>query len=413
MYIKMIFTKKSILKILLLLSFFSCLASSASASEPSVITVTPSAQVITPGQPFTIDISIDPSIPITGAQFDLQVDQSLVTITGVDEGDLFNQNGADTFFGSGAIDNDAGTVTDVFCSILGSTSVSSTGVMATISLTAESNTGISTFDLSGVVISDASSTAASYTIVNANVLVDTVPVLNAIGARSIDEEGTLSFTISATDADNDNMAYSATGLPGGANFDNASGVFTWTPSDGQAGSYMVTFEVTDGYLTDSEVVTITVNEVDHSPVITTFEPANGAVFDETDVITISADASDVDGDTLSYTIKIDGVTRSTGPSYSWTTDYSSAGAHTIEVTVSDGTNEATSQHTITINNVHPRWDVNEDGSVDILDVTMVSQKYGTSLLEEPYPRWDINQDGSVNIQDLVVIGYHFGETGVE
>ncbi len=381
----------------------------SAAGESPIIVV--ADQIVTPNQQFTVNVTIDPAVPITGAQFNLLFDSSIATVNSVTEGDLFTQDGASTILNDGTIDNNAGTVTDVYSSILGATSVSTSGTMATISLTAGGSTGRLDLNLSNVVISDANSNAASYTITDTSVLIDTEPVLAQIGAKSVDEESALAFTVSASDADGDNLTYSASNLPDGASFNTATRVFTWTPADGQTGTYVVTFDVTDSYLTDSESVTITVNEVNHAPVITAFIPANNAVFDETDTITIDVTASDVDGQALSYTIKIDGVTYSTSSSYVWNTDYSSAGSHTILVTVSDGVNEVTSQRTITINNLHPLWDVNEDQSVDILDITIVGQKYGTTV-DAPYPRYDVNQDGIINIQDLVVVGYHFGETNV-
>lgn len=381
---------------------------SAAGESPIVVVAD---QIVTPNQQFTVDVTIDPAVAITGAQFDLLFDSSIATVNSVTEGDLFTQDGASTLFNSGTIDNNAGTVTDVYGTILGATSVSTSGTMATISLTAGGSTGRLDLNLSNVVIGDANSNAASYTITDTSVLIDTAPVLAGIGAKSVDEDGTLTFTVSASDADGDSLTYSASNLPAGASFNTATRVFAWTPVDGQAGTYAVTFDVTDGYLKDSESVTITVNEVNHAPVITAFVPANNAVFDESDTINIDVTASDVDGQALSYTIKIDGVISSTSSSYVWNTDYSSAGSHTILVTVSDGTNEVSSQRTITINNLHPLWDINEDQSVDILDITIVGQKYGTTV-EAPYPRYDVNQDGIINIQDLVVVGYHFGETNV-
>jgi len=59
--------------------------------------------------------------------------------------------------------------------------------------------------------------------------------------------------------------------------------------------------------------------------------------------------------------------------------------------------------------VHPRCDVNEDGEVNILDITVIGQKHGMTIVA-PYPRWDVNQDGVANVQDLTVTGYYFGET---
>ena len=50
---------------------------------------------------------------------------------------------------------------------------------------------------------------------------------------------------------------------------NAStGVFTWTPTEAQGpGSYTFDVIVSDGTLTDSETITITVSEVNVAPVL--------------------------------------------------------------------------------------------------------------------------------------------------
>jgi len=385
-----------------------CLVTVLNKPSDTIVSISPSSNHITPGETFTLDVLVDPSIPITGAQFDHLFDSSMATADSVTEGNLFNQDGAETFFSSGAIDNTAGKVENIYGSILGGSSVSSSGAMATITMTAGSNTGIAELDLSNVIVSDSGSNAVPITINNATVLIDTAPVLNSIGPKSVSETETLTLTVDADDADGNDLSYSAAGLPDGASFDTAAGVFTWTPSTGQSGVYTVTFEVSDGYLSNSEDVSITVNPANNVPVIDSFEPENGANFKEKDKINISVSAFDSDGQLLSYTIKIDGVTCSTEPSYIWKTGYSSSGEHTVEVTVSDGIDQVIEQHTIYVNDYHPSWDVNKDWKVNILDVAIVSQKYGTTTTE-PYPRWDVTQDGTVNIQDLSVVGYHFGE----
>ncbi len=75
--------------------------------------------------------------------------------------------------------------------------------MATISMTAGSTTGYLNLNLTNVVVCDADFNAAPYTLTNATVLIDTAPVLDSIGAKSVEEENTLSFTTSASDADGD------------------------------------------------------------------------------------------------------------------------------------------------------------------------------------------------------------------
>ena len=105
--------------------------------------------------------------------------------------------------------------------------------------------------------------------------VNRAPVLDAIGGKAVNEGQLLSFTISATDPDGDPLTYSASSLPSGATFNLATRTFSWTPSYTQAGSYPgVHFQVTDGILTDSEDITITVNNVT-GPAITVTSPNGG------------------------------------------------------------------------------------------------------------------------------------------
>jgi len=88
------------------------------------------------------------------------------------------------------------------------------------------------------------------------------PVLASIGNKSVDENSNLTFTLSATDEDNDPMTFSASHLPSGATFHANAKTFSWTPTYSQSGTYPVTFTVRDDYGgTASETVTITVNEI--------------------------------------------------------------------------------------------------------------------------------------------------------
>ena len=56
----------------------------------------------------------------------------------------------------------------------------------------------------------------------------------------------------------------------------------------------------------------------------------------------------------------------------------------------------------------PPWDVNEDGSVSILDLVIVASALSQSAEDIVNPRTDVNKDGSVNILDLVLLAQHFG-----
>src|SRR3989338_4485383 len=90
------------------------------------------------------------------------------------------------------------------------------------------------------------------------------PVLEPIGDKTVNEESTLTFTINASDPDNDSLAYSASNLPGGAAFNSVTQTFSWTPTYAE-GSYQVTFAASDGSLSDSETITITVEKPAEKP----------------------------------------------------------------------------------------------------------------------------------------------------
>ena len=51
------------------------------------------------------------------------------------------------------------------------------------------------------------------------------------------------------------------------------------------------------------------------------------------------------------------------------------------------------------------WDVNQDRVVNVLDLVLVSQNFGTDNAVA-----DVTGDGTVNVLDLVLVAQHFGET---
>ncbi|MCE5187067.1 MAG: putative Ig domain-containing protein [Planctomycetaceae bacterium] len=100
------------------------------------------------------------------------------------------------------------------------------------------------------------------------------PALSAIGSKTVEAGTLLTITPSATDPDGDALTYSASGLPQGAVFNGTS--FAWTPSAAQAGTYQVTFTVSDGSDSTSVVVTITVT-AGSSPVELVIDNRDSAV----------------------------------------------------------------------------------------------------------------------------------------
>lgn len=55
-----------------------------------------------------------------------------------------------------------------------------------------------------------------------------------------------------------------------------------------------------------------------------------------------------------------------------------------------------------------KWDVNEDGQTNILDLVLVAQRLGRTALANS--QVDVNGDGTVDILDLVIVAQHLGES---
>ena len=119
----------------------------------TVVTVTPSKTVVSPGEVFTVAVSLAPAVAIAGAQFDLAFNPQAVQITKVEEGDIFKISGASSYFMPGTIDNTNGTLKAVVDVIIGpGKETSAAGKMAILTCKAVSAGKTSMFVLSNVIV---------------------------------------------------------------------------------------------------------------------------------------------------------------------------------------------------------------------------------------------------------------------
>jgi thermitase len=161
------------------------------------------------------------------------------------------------------------------------------------------------------------------------------PVLAPIGNKQVNEGVLLTFNISASDPDGDNLTYSASNLPQGATFNPTTKTFSWTPNYQQAGVYPnVHFEVTDGALSDSEDITITVNNVIGAPVL---DPIGNKSVNENTLLTFRVNATDPEGDPITYSAQ-DLPTGAIfqNQTFTWTPTASDVGSHEVTFIASDG-----------------------------------------------------------------------------
>jgi hypothetical protein len=187
---------------------------------------------------------------------------------------------------------------------------------------------------------------------------NTAPVLAPIGNKTVNEGVELSFTASATDSDvpANTITYSlaagtgCTGseicsVPSGASIGSSSGDFSWTPDFTQAGTYRFKVVASDGSLSDSKEVTITVNEVNQAPVLAAIGSKNASFGTQ---LSFTAQATDADLPANNVTFSLEngtgctgteqcnvpsGANISSGGAFSWTPG--ATGTYKLKVKVSD------------------------------------------------------------------------------
>jgi len=101
-----------------------------------------------------------------------------------------------------------------------------------------------------------------------------------------------------------------------------------------------------------------------------------------------------------------------GSTYSitWDTTAVSNGTHTLTAVARDaaGNTQTSTGVTVTVNNVTIRnEDVNQDGQVNIQDISLVISKYGQTGTTLGRP--DVNHDNTVNIQDISLVIAQYGK----
>jgi len=185
--------------------------------------------------------------------------------------------------------------------------------------------------------------------------VNTAPVLGVIGNASVDEQVTLSFTATASDADlpAQSLTFSLSGAPAGASIDPITGVFNWTPTEAQGpGEYTFDVVVSDGVASDSETITVTVNEVNVAPVL---EAIGNQTVDEGDTLAFTATATDADlpADALTFSLTGAvpvGASMTASGEFTWTpTEAQGPDSYAFDVVVTDdGVPALSDSETITV-----------------------------------------------------------------
>lgn len=174
---------------------------------------------------------------------------------------------------------------------------------------------------------DAVSAEFALTIANVN----RPPVLSPIGSKLLLEDAFFSLDVEAQDPDGDDLIFR----------DNTTlfeispfnGVIAFTPKGTEVGNHTVNISVSDGSLTDYEVVQLRIASANDAPVITPMPPQTapeGALF------TFQVNAADADNDALTFSDDTALFNISAAGLINFTPANQDVGTHIANITVTDG-----------------------------------------------------------------------------
>ena len=198
---------------------------------------------------------------------------------------------------------------------------------------------------------DKTSTSSVNIVINA---VNDAPVLNLASTIQAKENQTSVSSISPSDVDGDTLTLTLSGSDATSFSLTNVGVLSFisAPDYEVKKSYSITISATDGTLTVSKDITVAITNVnDVAPVISSSASYSSA---ENQTTIGSVSASDVEGDTLTYSISgTELAISSTGViTFISAPDYETKSSYTATVTVSDGVNTASKALTVSVTNVN-------------------------------------------------------------
>ncbi len=190
--------------------------------------------------------------------------------------------------------------------------------------------------------------------------VNRTPILPEQPAQTVDENTPLVYKIvpgsDPDKEDQDKLQYTVSDLPQGATFDATHLVLNWTPTYEQSGQYTVTIHLTDGQITVSQPLQITVNHVNRPPVLTDIADQT---IDEHALWTLKVQFTDADKEDAGK-LKLSAANLPQGATFdaqtatfNWTPTYEQSGQYKgIQVTVTDPAGLSDSKtFNITVNNI--------------------------------------------------------------
>ena len=182
--------------------------------------------------------------------------------------------------------------------------------------------------------------------------VNDAPVLSGISNIVVSEGGLIKIIAVANDVDRDSLTYNIDNT----RFTNSNGNFTWQTNYTDEGVYYVNISVSDGTLTDSQIVKITVNNVNEPPHINPI--ANITINEDSGFVNdILISATDNDGTIVNYVVsneninEVDCSVSDSKLGVKPTKDFSGTASCVIKVYDNEGASDETTVYII-VNNIN-------------------------------------------------------------
>lgn len=157
---------------------FIILLLAGTANAEISVALNPSQLHVEENEEFTLSIMIESDVNVSGAEMQLAYDPTLIEVVSIAEGNFFKQGGESTIFSKGTIDNELGTVTNIYSVMMGDDMMLDKEVFATITLQAKNSSGIAKLEMKNVVITNSAGDDLPITVTNADITVGDVK-LNA------------------------------------------------------------------------------------------------------------------------------------------------------------------------------------------------------------------------------------------
>lgn len=171
------------------------------------------------------------------------------------------------------------------------------------------------------------------------------PILEQPKNAQYRETDNVTITLLGKDLDGDDISYSLSD----SRFEKSgANTFWWQTGYSSAGTYKITARVSDGQWTTEKQFSITVGNTNREPIIVV-QPAITIGENQSAIIVVNA--TDPDGDALSYTINSTKFNRN-NHTFSWKTGFDDAGTYSLMLLVSDGIITSRKTTTLVVTNTN-------------------------------------------------------------